>query len=302
MSHIIPLASGKGGVGKSMLTANLGLALAAQGLKVLLVDLDLGSSNLHSFLKVSNTNVGIGGYYFKNAAALEELKVDTEWPGLQIITGDTLFPGTANIPWFFKKKVIRELEGLDEDIILVDLGAGTAFNTVDFFLSGREGILVTTPEPTSIINGYSFLKNLFFRVLHQLFSPKSRERDIIKEWSMQRNEHKGGFLGLLEELNGAHAESGVRASQVIQALRPMILLNDYHTEQESGASNSLISVTRENLGLNLSLLGTVPHDESIRMTVFQRDPAFYSMPDSPFSRTMKQISAGLLEFLRSNGS
>jgi flagellar biosynthesis protein FlhG len=64
---IIPIASGKGGVGKSFLTANLAMALAAMGHRVIAVDLDLGGSNLHTFLGLANRYPGIGD--FINGAA-----------------------------------------------------------------------------------------------------------------------------------------------------------------------------------------------------------------------------------------
>src|SRR6056297_1946700 len=112
MNTIIPIASGKGGVGKTIFTANLGVALAREGKTCLLVDLDLGSSNLHTCLGIKNSNPGIGNYIYKQEKSLESLIVQTETPRLFFIPGDSLLPGTANLPYFIKKKILKEFEHL----------------------------------------------------------------------------------------------------------------------------------------------------------------------------------------------
>ncbi|MCG8477653.1 MAG: P-loop NTPase, partial [Spirochaetales bacterium] len=78
MQYLIPIASGKGGVGKSILAANLGIALAQQQKTVVLVDLDLGGSNLHTILGIRNRHAGIGHFIYRQAASLEELVVEMQ--------------------------------------------------------------------------------------------------------------------------------------------------------------------------------------------------------------------------------
>jgi flagellar biosynthesis protein FlhG len=85
---IIPVASGKGGVGKSVITANLSVSLAEKGCRVVAVDLDLGGSNLHTCLGLDNNNPGIGDYLRAHYGDLDELLVDTYHPNLKFLAGD----------------------------------------------------------------------------------------------------------------------------------------------------------------------------------------------------------------------
>jgi len=77
-STIIPIASGKGGVGKSFVAANLAIALAEQGKKVVVADLDFGASNLHTCLGLNNINPGIGDFLRARTAKLQDLLVTTD--------------------------------------------------------------------------------------------------------------------------------------------------------------------------------------------------------------------------------
>ena len=96
---IIPIAAGKGGVGKSFLTASLGIALAQQGHRTIAVDMDLGGSNLHSFLGLPNRYPGIGDYLQAKSGSLESLQVATGIDNLTFLPGDGKTPFMANIQY-----------------------------------------------------------------------------------------------------------------------------------------------------------------------------------------------------------
>ena len=86
MSKIYPVGGGKGGSGKSFLSANLGVLLAKTGKKVLLVDLDLGSSNLHTILGMKNPKKGLHDFLNKDCRNLDQAAVDTQVPNLHLIS------------------------------------------------------------------------------------------------------------------------------------------------------------------------------------------------------------------------
>lgn len=69
-----------------------------------------------------------------------------------------------------KIKTLKAIVKLDYDYIILDLGAGTAFNTLDFFLASRNGIFITTPEPTSIENVYRLMRAIYLRRIRHYFS------------------------------------------------------------------------------------------------------------------------------------
>src|SRR5512133_852904 len=152
--HIVPVASGKGGVGKSLVAANLSIALTRLGKSVVLADLDLGASNLHVMLGRGSPQRGIGTFLSNEAVDFNDIIEDTDFPGLRFIPGDTEIPGLANIKNNQKNKLIKRLMALDADYLILDLGAGTGTNILDFFLASGQGLVVTTPSLTATLNVY----------------------------------------------------------------------------------------------------------------------------------------------------
>ena len=162
---IIPIAGGKGGVGKSLFVANLGISLAEMGQQAVAVDLDLGSSNLHTYLGLPNINPGIGDFLKVKKVSLNDYLMETGVDNFSFLPGDGKSPFMANIPYAQKLRLIREVKKIDARYILVDLGAGSTFNTLDFFGMANSGIIISTFEYSAIMNVLMFLKNFIFPIL-----------------------------------------------------------------------------------------------------------------------------------------
>ncbi|MDR2371199.1 MAG: P-loop NTPase, partial [Treponema sp.] len=106
--RIIPVASGKGGVGKSLVAANLAVAFAQAGQRVVLADLDLGASNLHLVLGHQSPKLGIGTFLNDVKSDFNDVIADTDVRGLRFIPGDTEIPGTANLKAGQLKALVRK--------------------------------------------------------------------------------------------------------------------------------------------------------------------------------------------------
>ena len=171
--QIIAVASGKGGVGKSLISANLAIALAQKDKNTVLADLDLGGSNLHLVLGEKAGTKGIGTFLNNSKTSIESIHYPTSWKNLKFIPGEAELPGVANITASTKKRLLRSLNSLDADFLILDLGAGTSFNTIDLFLLSGCGMLISTPTYTATLNAYLFLKNAIFRVLTGTYSKQS---------------------------------------------------------------------------------------------------------------------------------
>ena len=295
MTSIVPVASGKGGVGKTVCTANLGVALARAGKTVILADLDLGGSNLHTCLGVRNNRSGIGHFVNRQEDTLESLLVETAERRLFFIPGDSLLPGTANLPYFRKEKILKGLPQLVADFVLLDLGAGTAYNTLDFFLMSNSGLLVITPETTSILNAYSFIKSALFRLLYRTFPNRSRERDLITAFSAERLEGSDAKLGsLVERLAELEPGSGELARSRIAQFTPRVILNMGRDSRDIQIGAKLRQIVRRNLEIDVQYIGFLPYDTRVSRSIIDRVPAFSADPGGPFAQSLAAAAEKLV--------
>jgi flagellar biosynthesis protein FlhG len=299
MVRLLPIASGKGGVGKSVIAANLGLALSRAdrsgrpGRAVVLVDLDLGASNLHTCLGIKNTQAGIGAMVWKRERVLADLLVETGYERLWLVPGDGLLPGTANLEWNTKKRILREIAALPADYVILDLGAGSSYNIVDFFLASSEGLVVIRPEITSVLNAYAFLKTAAYRVLSRSFPAKSPGRAAVNDFAALKGEGAGpSFLDFARELAGSYPE-GEAALEKLSGLRPRAVMNMGRDPGDAGLGYRLRDLAVKNLGLSLDFSGYLLEDPALPASVAARRPLFDIDPASPFSRGLAAVASRL---------
>jgi len=157
--RVIAVTSGKGGVGKSNLVVNLGLALARQGLKVLLIDADLGLGNLDILLGLTPS------FTIHDVLAHRKTIAEVVVPGpegLKILPASSGIPEMAELEPEQKLFLLNELDQLADhlDAVLIDTGAGISRNVLFFNLAAQEILVVATGEPTSITDAYALMKVL----------------------------------------------------------------------------------------------------------------------------------------------
>lgn len=293
MNTIIPVASGKGGVGKTVLCANLGLALAAKGKTTVLVDLDLGGANLHTLLGVNNRHEGLGDLIATKGGDLTigSIVMSAGWDRLFLVPGDCLIPGTANLPSYRKKKLQSDLQSLVTDFVVADLSSGTSYNTVDFFLMEKSGILIITPETTSILNAYSFLKTAVWRLLSRTYPAKSVERDIVDEFMVARIEKEHRPLSSLLDALGSHARgSADEALEQVRTFTPRIIINRGRSEVDFRIAAKLREIVRRNLGITIEYIGFVLEEPGVSRSIITRRPAYELLPDGSFRRAIDEIA------------
>ncbi len=282
--EILPIASGKGGVGKSVVSVNLAGELVRLGKEVILFDFDLGGANLHTLLGVRNDSVGLGNFIYKQIDSIEPLIQETDTAKLKFVAGDCLYPGTPNLDFFTKKKLIKNLPSLPGDYAILDLGAGSTYNILDFYLMTRNSILVTTAEITSILNAYSFLKAAVFRFLNGQFSAKSEERLFMRD-AIRGNAHGTDFsvLSVLDELCEKFPETGSKAREELMLFRPQVIVNRGKDGQDLEMARRLRALVRNKLNVRLDFIGFLPEDAAVPISVAMRKPLFLSDPENPFS-------------------
>lgn len=130
---VLPVGGGKGGIGKSVITANLGLALARLEHRAIVVDADLGGSDLHNILGQGNDEAGLGEVLTSKDLTVDQVVRPVLEPRFRFVAGDALVVATANPSFQKKRKLLHDIKGLDADFVLLDLGAGTSITVMDFF-------------------------------------------------------------------------------------------------------------------------------------------------------------------------
>jgi len=278
---IIPIASGKGGVGKSFLAANLSIALAELGKKVIAADLDFGGSNLHTCFGMHNTYPGLGDYLRAHYGKLEDLLVKTNTDNLQFLAGDARSPFMANMHHAQKLKLVQNLRKLNCEFLILDLGSGSTFNTLDFFGMTRLGLLVATPEHTSVMNMLTFLKLFAFRVIERTVPKnKSVENKLRELYKLSVREGLLTVRNLLNEISVIDKEYAEKAKQNWSLYRPRIVFNRCESPGDLELIKELQKTLDENLMLHVDFFGCLYSDSAVPKTFIERMPLIESSPSS----------------------
>jgi flagellar biosynthesis protein FlhG len=158
-AHVIAIASGKGGVGKTNVAVNLSIALARRGLRVVLVDADLGTANVDV---VMNVHAAYDlSHVLRRQRTLDEVIVRAE-SGLRLVVGASGLPAAADLSPFDRQELIEQLAPLESqsDFLILDCGAGISQNVLAFAQAADDLLVVTTPEPTALTDAYALVKVL----------------------------------------------------------------------------------------------------------------------------------------------
>jgi flagellar biosynthesis protein FlhG len=290
----IAVGGGKGGVGKTLLVANLATAMARAGGRVIAVDTDLEGANLHTALGVPAPATSLADYVARREVDLRKFLVDTPIPGLRLIAATHGHLAYAQPKHFRRVELLQGIRELPADYALVDLGAGTHPSVMDYFQLGDEGILVLTPEPTSLENAYSFLRAAFYRRL-RLAMTSDAVRELVEQAMDQHNER--GIrtpADLLREIRCLSPDEGDRFVGAMRSFRPRIVVNGARTAEDIRLGFAVRSVCRKYFGLEAEYLGYVNHDEAIAQAIRARRPVVESHPRSDAAIYLNRIARKLM--------
>ncbi|TVQ41540.1 MAG: MinD/ParA family protein [Spirochaetaceae bacterium] len=292
---VIPIAGGKGGVGKSVITANLGILLSSYAKHTVAIDLDLGGSNLHTYLGMKNRNTGIGNFLSDRSVKFDELIIDTAYRYLRFIPGDVLVAGLGNLQQSQRKSVIARIDRIDADYILMDLGSGTGLNVIDFFLSANSGFVVTTPQTPAILNAYSFLKNVAFRQLQRTCTAPKSVVAYLKD--VVRDKTPGGtptIRDILKKIRSISAPAGKAARQAVAALKPQLIINMAEAPEDIRMAENLRDLIAKNLEINIGCLGVVYYDPGVNHSVRALKPFVVHSHDSIAAVELDRIAQKII--------
>ncbi len=158
-ARVIAVTSGKGGVGKTSTSVNLAIALARRGGKVVLLDADLGLANVEVLLGLASLyNLG---HVADGEKRMNEILVQGPG-GIHVIPGSSGLAKVADLTAPARQNILDGLAELQEsaEYIIIDTMAGIGQNVISFAAAADEVLLVTTPEPSAIVDAYAMLKTI----------------------------------------------------------------------------------------------------------------------------------------------
>ena len=294
MTYIWPIGGGKGGTGKSFLTGNVGIMLAKQGFKTLLIDADLGSPNLHTVVGLSYPERSLSDFLSKKASDLAEVVLETSIPKLFLISGARNKLDVANLAFEQKMRMLRAISRLNYDYVLIDLSAGTSFNTTDFFTLAGSGVFVCCPEPTSIENFYRLTLSVYTRKIHHLL--KSHAFRDLAERAESRN--PDAIINkpevLLHMLRESDPEKAVMIERALQAFQFRLVINQLRKQDNPNIGSLICQIIEKHLCLNMQFMGNVSFDERVHDGLCAKAPFVEKYLYSQVTLDLRSVARGIV--------
>lgn len=158
-AQVLAVTSGKGGVGKTNIAANLSICLASSNRRVILLDADLGLGNLDVVMNI-NCRYNMS-HVVSGRKTLEEV-TQVGPAGVEVICGGSGIEELANLGQFQRTRLMEELQALQNaaDVIVIDTGAGIHNSVIAFCQAADHVLVVTTPEPPAMTDAYAMIKVL----------------------------------------------------------------------------------------------------------------------------------------------
>lgn len=283
------LGGGKGGVGKSLIASSLAITLARSGAKVVAIDLDLGGANLHTTLGVDLPKQTLSDFLCQRVDSLQKCLTTTHVPNLEMISGAQDSIGVANISLAQKVALLQKLRELDADYLVLDLGAGTSANTIDFFLAADIGLITLLPEPTSIENAYRFIRSAYYRRLHHIESLAPIYPLIEAAMDTKNSRGIRSPSDLFREVNKVSPECGMRMKEEIEKFRPKLIVNQARTQTDVDIGFSVKTVCRKYFGMDMDYIGYLDYDSAVWQAVRRKRPLVLEFPNSRLVSSLERI-------------
>lgn len=293
---IIAVGGAKGGVGKSMLAANLAVGLALLGQKVVLADLDLGGADVHLYAGVKSLLKTWNDFLDKKVDLIRDILTPTAFQGLSLIGGDSSRLGSANLPYSQKLKIIRHLKELQTDFLVVDLGGDTTFNGLDFFLLADQKIVVSGIEPASVLDSYTFVKVAFYRFLERFFSERNSLKDLaeqIRNGSLEKSKNYSLDF-IIQEVRSRDQQASVELKKQVDTFRLSIVLNMAESNNDLKIAETMQKLVKDKCFIDIGILGAIPFDKIVRKAARAFTPIVVESPKCQASRNIHKMLAAII--------
>ncbi len=296
MPKMWSIGGGKGGTGKSFVTLSLGMRLAKMGKRITIVDADLGGANMHILLGIRAPDYTLNDFLERRVETLQQICMDTSVPGLTLISGGDDILSLANPKFAQKERMIRNFKKLDADYVLLDLGAGTSFNVLDFFVYTPVKIVVVTPFPTSVQNAYGLIKSALYRRLSRIFSRSGDMLGLIERMISPSGEK--GIHSIMELVSAVEKLDPASASLIMQEVssyRIKLIVNMVRSREDVKVGEIIKIVCDKYLGVQVDVLRPVPFDALVEKSVQLTNPHLFNSIGSEISGSIYEIVSDIIK-------
>ncbi|MBI2399453.1 MAG: P-loop NTPase [Deltaproteobacteria bacterium] len=302
-TSIWSVGGGKGGVGKSLVASNLALALSRQGKKVLLVDADLGAANLHTFLGIDGGKGALSSFLKDEISDIGSLISKTPFPNLDLVSGAKDSLDVADVKNAHIMRLREALKKVEYDYAVLDIGPGTSSNLLDMFLMGNEGIILSTPEPTTIENNYRFLKCLYLRQIKSIAD--SQEDGVLnsmlqKIFSDKWSQRVKTVSDIMEQLSMLDFDQGRMLREDLSATSISMIMNQTKREEDARMGPSIQRACADYFGMDIGYLGSVGYEDCVSESIRTRRPLVMHYSASAAARSLEACLGKLMNRANKN--
>lgn len=289
--RIVAIASGKGGVGKSLIAANVGIFLATLGKRVVLIDAAFGSANLHLFAGVARPMRSLHEAFPPSSVPLRDLTVASHVSGMRLIASVFDPPSAAEPSAQAIAVMASKIRELPADWVVIDLGPGTARATLELFLHADIGVIAAVPDPTSIELLHRFLRAAFLHRLRQLGLGAWIRSD---EMAPQLEGGAESALDIYRRAVEEHSSDLPALRAAILGFTPHLVINSVRSKSDMEMGRAVTSVARRRLGIALHYLGHLEYDEAVWASTRRRRPVLVEHPETRIAKCFERVTRALI--------
>lgn len=304
---LLAVGGGKGGVGKSILSANLSARLAGLGYRVLVIDLDLGCANLHTHFGIPKPKYTLANMVLESSKTFAEIITPTTVPGVALVAGGqeaswsrhlARGPETLLTLW---DAIFSAKRRLHVDFVVMDLGAGTARHTMDFYATAHLGVLTALPEPTSIENAYVFLKTHLWNLIDHVAVRSGEEgsssdiRTVLRD--VGKNPYSKGYSDAFRQLSASYPNFVSNLLQALSGRDVGIVINQTRSQSDIDIGPAMEMICKRYFGVHAGFLGDLNYDDSAWKSLRNRRLLLNDFPHAILSKRLSGVTASILKVL-----
>jgi len=237
----------------------------------------------------------LNSYLNRSVSDLSEAAIPTEIPNLHLISSQDCSLEIGNLFYAQKVKIINAIGRLPFDKVFIDLGAGSTYNVLDFFLSAHEGVFVFTPEPTSIQNTVQFIKAVYLRRVKQILKQYAFN-SVVKELA---EETEAGLirspLDIVDRVMTKDPERGKLLEKKLRKLVFKLVLNQYRKHIDETLGSKIEKVCNRHFYAGFQFVGNIAYDERVHNSVLAKTIFSNKYPYTPTSTDLKQAADRMLK-------